>query len=140
MIIDANVVLRAFFPDEAQAQAQMVLRDHVAGRLRLAAPALLPYELSNAVWHAERRGRISRIQADEILEAMVGLNIEIIPQSWGVMLPIARKFDCSGYDAAYLALAQLQDQPLLTGDLHLFNAVHSQFDWVLWIENYPNQE
>ena len=49
MIVDANVLLRAFFPDEAQAHAQAVVREHVAGRMHLKAPSLLPYELTNAV-------------------------------------------------------------------------------------------
>ena len=140
MIIDANVILRAFFPDEAQMQAQAVVRHHVAGRTHLAAPALLPYELSNAVWQAERRGRITRAQADEVLQAMAGLDIEIVPQAWAVMLPLARQFDRSAYDAAYLTLAQETSQPLLTGDLRLFNAVHAHLDWVLWIEDYPTEE
>lgn len=136
MIVDANVVLRAFFPDEAQSKAQAVIREHVAGRVHLMAPALLPYELSNAVWQAERRGRITPDQADEILHAMAELDIEIVSQTWGVMLPLARLFDRSAYDAAYLTLAQDSGQPLLTGDLRLFNAVHEQLDWVLWIEDY----
>jgi predicted nucleic acid-binding protein len=81
MIVDANAILRAFFSDEAQAQAQAVVREHVIGRIHLSAPALLPYELSNAVWRAERLGRVTRTQADEILQAMVDLDIEIIPQA-----------------------------------------------------------
>jgi len=137
MIVDANVILRAFFPDEAQEQAQALVGEHIAGRIKLLAPALLPYELSNAVWQAERRGRISRTQADEVLQAMAGLEIEIIAQTWGVMLPLARQFDRSAYDAAYLVLAQETGQPLLTGDLRLYNAVHTSLDWVLWIEDYP---
>jgi predicted nucleic acid-binding protein len=137
MIVDANVILRAFFPDEAQAHAQAVVREHVVGRIRLKAPALLPYELSNAVWQAERRGRIASPQADEIIQAMTGLEIEIIPQAWGVTLPLARQFNCSAYDAAYLTLAKDSGEELVTGDLRLYNAVHPHLDWVLWIEDYP---
>jgi predicted nucleic acid-binding protein len=140
MIVDASVILRAFFPDEAQVQAQAVVREHVAGRIHLMAPALLPYELSNAVWQAERRGRITRPQADEVLQAMAGLDIEIVPQVWGVMLPLARQFDRSAYDAAYLTLAQETGQPLITGDLRLYNAVHAHIDWVLWIGDYHTEE
>ena len=136
MIVDANIILRAFFPDEAQVNAQAVIREHVAGRVHLMAPALLPYELSNAVWQAERRGRIPRVQADEILQAMAGLDIEIVHQTWGVMLPLARQFNRSAYDAAYLTLAQDTGQQFITGDLRLYNAVHSQLNWVLWIEDY----
>ncbi len=136
MIIDASVVLRAFFPDEAQAQAQIILRSHINGDLKLQAPALLPYELSNAVWQAERRQRITRDQAEEILQVMGELDIEVIQQEPGEMLPMARQFDRSAYDAAYLSLAHKTGQKLLTGDLRLYNAVHPQLDWVLWIEDY----
>ena len=140
MIVDANVLLRAFFPDEAQGQAQAVVREHVARRIHLMAPALLPYELCNAVWQAERRGRVTRPQADEVLHAMAGLEIEIIPQSWGAQLPLAREFDRSAYEAAYLALALATSQPLVTGDERLYNAVHAHLDWVLWIEDYLAEE
>ena len=140
MIVDASVVLRAFFPDEAQSQAQAVIREHVAKRINLKAPALLPYELSNAVWQAERRGRISREQSEEILAAMTGLEIDIVGQTWGEMLPLARKFGRSAYDAAYLALGQATGETLITGDKRLYNAVHNELDWVIWIEDYPTRE
>ncbi len=139
MIVDANVILQAFFPDEAQVQAQAVVGEHTAGQLRLKAPALLPYELSNAVRQAERRGRISASQGDELLQAMRDLEIEILTQAWGEMLPLARQYDRSAYDAAYLTLAQQLDEPFITGDLRLYNAVHRHLDWVLWIGDYPTE-
>jgi predicted nucleic acid-binding protein len=136
MIIDASVMLSAFFPDEAQPQAQAVIREYVAGRLPLKAPALLPYELANAVWQAERRGRISHLQADQIIKAFAGLEIEILPQEWGEMLPFARKYDRSAYDAAYLALSEKTGEPLITGDERLYNAIHKEFNRLIWIGDY----
>ena len=56
------------------------------------------------------------------------------------MLPMARKFSLSAYDAAYLALALDSNQPLITGDKRLYNAVHAHLDWVLWIEAYHPEE
>ena len=140
MIIDANVILRAFFPDQAQEQAQAVVRDHVVGQLVLKAPDLLPYELANAVWQAQRRGRLTAAQAQEIIQAMEGLHIEIVPLGWGEMLPLAHRFDRSAYDAAYLFLAERLGEPLITGDERLYNAVHPHLDWVLWLGAYPGQE
>lgn len=43
MIADANALLRAFFPDEAQAQAQAGVGAHVSGRIQLKALDRLPY-------------------------------------------------------------------------------------------------
>jgi predicted nucleic acid-binding protein len=139
MIVDASVILRAFFPDEAQVKAQALVRDHVAGRVQLKAPALLPYELGNAVLKAERRGRISSEQSAQIIDALRGLNIEIFPLEWGEMLPQARRFQCSAYDAAYLVLAERLSEPLVTGAERLYNAVQSHLDWVQWISDYPAQ-
>ena len=136
MIVDASVLLHAFLPDEIQPNALAVVRDHVLGRQQLKAPALLPYELSNAVWQAERRGRITRSQADRIILSFSRLDIEIISQSWGEMLPLARQLGRSAYDAAYLALAQATGQPLITADERLYQAVHAHLDWVLWIADY----
>lgn len=140
MIVDANVILRAFFPDEVQEKAQALLRDHVVGGLQLKAPSLLPYELSNAIWQAERRQRISSQQADEIIAAVEGLQIEILLLDMGEMLPMARQFDRSAYDAAYLTLANKLDEQLITGDERPWNAVHSHLDWVVWIEEYGEGE
>jgi len=55
------------------------------------------------------------------------------PVSWRQIWPLARRFDRSAYDAAYLALAQARDEPLVTGDLRLYNAVRDHLDWVRWI-------
>jgi predicted nucleic acid-binding protein len=135
MIIDASVLLSAFFPDESQEQAQAILHAHVTGLEWLKAPALAVYEVSNAVWQAERRKRISSDQADEILRTVAGLDIELISLEWGEMLPMRRQYNCSAYDAAYLCLAQRCGEELVTGDRHLYNAVKDRLDWVTWMGN-----
>jgi predicted nucleic acid-binding protein len=137
MIVDASVLLHAFLPDEIQSNALAVVRDHVSGRLHLKAPALLPYELANAVWQAERRGRLTRSQADRVMQAFNDLDIEIISQAWGGMLLLARQYERSAYDAAYLQLAQELGEKLITCDQRLYHAVHEHLDWVLWLEDYP---
>ncbi len=136
MIVDASVILNAFFPDEDQAQAQDLIRDHVIGRAELAAPNLLLYEVTNAVVVARRRERISDEQAEDILSSFESLGIALRPVDWQRMLPLAIRFDRSAYDAAYLALAGATGQPLVTGDLRMYNAVHEHLDWVQWIGDY----
>ncbi|MGD8794852.1 MAG: type II toxin-antitoxin system VapC family toxin [Anaerolineae bacterium] len=133
MIVDASVILSAFFPDEEQAQAQALIRDHVIGRVQLMAPNLLIYEVTNAIVQAQRQGRISEEQAEDILSAFEKLSITLRAVTWQQMLPLAVRFDRSAYDAAYLTLAEVTGQPLVTGDRRMYNAVHEQLDWVQWI-------
>jgi len=85
---------------------------------------------------ARRRGRIDDEQADDILSSFDGLRIALMPVSWQQMLPLAVRFDRSAYDAAYLALAEVTGQPLVTGDARMYNAVREQLDWVRWIGDY----
>jgi predicted nucleic acid-binding protein len=139
MIVDASVLLHAFLPDEVQPNALALVREHVSGRLQLKAPALLPYELSNAVWQAERRGRINLDQVERVIKSFANLEIDLIPQGWGEMLPLARQFGLNAYDAAYLALAQQLGEAFITGDLRLYHAVHPRLEWVLWIGDYPTE-
>lgn len=137
MIVDASVVLSAFFSDEDQVRAQSLIRDHVMGRVELVAPTLLLYEVTNAVVQARRRGRISDEQAVNVLTSFEGLGIALRPVTWQQILPIALRFDRSAYDAAYLALAEMTERPLITGDRRMYNAVHNRLDWVQWIGEYP---
>lgn len=140
MIIDASVLLQALFPDENQPNAQAVIRDHVAGRVHLAAPDLLFYELSNACLMANRRWRISPADAEAVLLAIEELGIATEPVSWRQILPLARRFERSAYDGAYLGLAESTGQPLVTGDIRLYHAVHPALDWVRWIGDYRTTE
>lgn len=133
MIIDASVLLSAFFPDETQPQAQALIRAHVSQHQHLKAPDLLPYEVTNAIWQAERRGRISSQQADQILASIRGLEIELLPVRWGECLPLARQFNRSAYDAAYLLLAETLHEKMATSDLRLYHAVKEQLDYVVFI-------
>lgn len=139
MIVDASVVLGAFFPDEEQAEAQALIRDHVIGRLQLIAPTLLLYKVTHAVVQAKRQRRITDEQTQGILSSIEGLGIALRPVAWPQMLSLALRFGCSAYDAAYLALAQATDQPLVTGDLRLYHAVREHLNWVKWIGDYQGE-
>jgi predicted nucleic acid-binding protein len=136
MIVDANVILSAFFPDEDQLQAQSITREHVMGRAELVAPTLLLHEVTNAVVQARRQGRISDEQAKQILTSFEGLRVALRPVTWQQVLPLALRSDRSAYDAACLALAETSEQPLPTADRRPYNAVHGHLHWVQWMGDY----
>lgn len=136
MVIDASVLLRAFLPDEQQPQAQAIVRGFVAGQIGLLAPTLLPYEVTNAIWQAIRRARLTNEQGETILDAFTDLQIPLATVSWKQALPLARQFNRSVYDAAYLGLAQMSGQVFITADERLYNAVRPHLPWVQWLDTY----
>jgi predicted nucleic acid-binding protein len=137
MIIDANVILRAFFPDESgQAQAHALIHDYVMGAVPILVPTLLPYEVTNAVLQAVRRTRIGEEQAREILEAFGDLRLPVLPVAPMKMLEAARRYDCSAYDAAYLALADDVGTTFVTGDRRLYSLVSPHLSSVTTLDDY----
>jgi predicted nucleic acid-binding protein len=54
------------------------------------------------------------------------------------MHPLAREFNLSAYDAAYLTLAQRVGESLVTGDKRLYNAVKDKLEWAVWMGDYRN--
>lgn len=137
MIVDASVILMAFFPDEVgQVQAQALLRAHALGAIELRSPDLLAYEVTNAVLQAVRRQRISLETAQEILAAFKALMISLEPVSPAAVLAMAHRFERSAYDAAYMTLAETLGTQFITGDRRLFNAVSEALPWVLWLGDY----
>lgn len=136
MIIDASVLISAYFPDETIPQAQELIRRHLLGGAPLRAPRLLLYEVTNVVWQAERRKRINSIQGDRILHSIVGLSLAFYDTTATDALVLARKYNCSAYDAAYLALASRLQEPLITGDARLYRAASKDFSWITWIQDY----
>jgi predicted nucleic acid-binding protein len=83
-------------------------------------PSLWRLELRNALLAAERRGRLSNGQVNDLLADLRSLPIEIVPSSpriddeWEITL--ARKYGLSVYHAAYLELAVRNAALLMTRD------------------------
>ncbi len=99
--------------------------DEVARRVleRVAAsgacvPALWEFEIANSLRSAERRGRIAEAGISHALSAFAQLPItrNTSPLDSQRVISLAREFDLSVYDAAYLELAIRLNAPLATRD------------------------
>ena len=79
-----------------------------------------PFEVTNALLDAERRGRVNAAQQAEFLERLrqLPIHIEHRPAVWlgQQILPLARVHRLTAYDAAYLELASREGMPLATMD------------------------
>lgn len=117
-VIDASVTLAWCFADESSEAADAVL-ERLQDESALA-PAHWPLEVANALWTAERRGRLTASDRPRLHSLLAGLPVDIAPVElstalWGVS-ETARAYDLSAYDAAYLDLALVRGLRLATVD------------------------
>ena len=136
LVLDASVVLKWYLPDEKCGQEALdILGQYVAGNVALIAPAILPYEVLNALLVAERMCRIEEEVTEEAFDGFLELGIELLDPflDYAHILSLARSFQRSVYDASYLSLAKRNKVNFVTGDKRLYNAVKDELKWVKWI-------
>lgn len=124
VVIDASVALAWCFQDEASHYADDVLVA-LEGHAMLI-PALWPIEITNALLVAERRKRVKESAIRRFVELLEGLTIvmasQSITESVSNILPLAREYSLSAYDATYLHVALRHTAPLATLDNSLQKA------------------
>ena len=85
----------------------------------LAAPHLVLFETANVLRRHARRGVLSEDQAALAHAELVTLPVELWPYDQVARRAWQLRANASVYDAAYLALAELLDAPLVTLDAGL---------------------
>ncbi len=116
IVLDASAMLELLLDTEPGARvADRVL----ARRESLHAPHLIDLEVAHVVHRFERLGEITSRKASEALQDLVHLTLQ--RHGHAVLLGRVRELrhSCSTYDAAYVALAEALDAPLLTRDARL---------------------
>ncbi len=116
IVIDASVALAWCFPDEASDYADAVLV--ALEDRRVIVPAIWPVEITNALLVGERRKRIRQPEVRRFVELLKGLDIledgQPFADTVSNILPLAREYDLSAYDAAYLDVAVRHGAALAT--------------------------
>ena len=86
---------------------------------RLLGPALLPFETTNVVRRLVQRGVLDETSAHLALADLADLALRQWPHQSLAERIWALRDNLSSYDAAYVALAELTDAPLITLDRRL---------------------
>jgi predicted nucleic acid-binding protein len=134
--VDASVVIRLVAdPSDEKVRA---LWEQWDGEVReLAAPTLLFYEVSNALFQYQRAGLMSASSVAVALEAALSLPVELYGGSdlHRLAVDMAQRFSLPAlYDAHYLALAESLGAELWTADARLGRAVGDELWWVHVVE------
>ena len=105
----------------------MDLGELIATHDTILSPWLLWAELRNILIVTERRGRLPLGVADQLLEAVDGLQIilDTVPSNAGV-LALSRRHDLTVYDALYLDLALRRGAAIATFDNRLAQAARAE--------------
>jgi predicted nucleic acid-binding protein len=118
VVVDASVALAWCFPDETSDYADGVLVA-LEGKTILV-PAVWSLEITNAVLVGERRKRLNQPDVQQFTTLLESLSpvqdSQPAANHVNQVLPIARTYGLSAYDAAYLELSIRHTAPLATLD------------------------
>jgi len=124
IVIDASVALAWCFPDEASDYADSVLL--AVENQTVFVPAIWAVEIANALLVGEWRKRIRQSEVRRFIDLIKDLRViedgQPFADTVSNVLPLAREYDLSAYDAAYLDVAVRHEIPLATFDRALQRA------------------
>ena len=135
-VIDASVAVKWFIPEiHSQAAARLL-----SGKRSLYTPDLIYAEVGNTLWKKWKR---SELRPEEVLAVLEDFKrfplistscVSLAETSWAIVEKIAITF----YDAFYVALAFLEDCPMITADNKLRRSlINNPFGiQVIWIEDF----
>ncbi len=123
VVVDASVITK-WFLEEEYSDKVLKLRDYIGGSFQIVVPALLEYEVLNAL-------RYSRVYSHEELKN-IGLALnkygfdthELEGELKAKTIALALEHNITIYDASYVALAETLNTRLYTADNEL-------------VENFP---
>jgi predicted nucleic acid-binding protein len=141
MVVDASVMLSAYFPDEdTHLKAQTLMRDYALDMINLIAPVFARYEIINSCHVAARRGRFPKSRACEIADEIISTEICRDEElSCSEIMEVSEKYGISIYDGIYVAMAGNHRVPLITADRKLYEKVRQSENGIIWIGDYRSR-
>ena len=118
IVVDASIVASALGDDGADGERA---RGRLLGQ-RLAAPELIDLEVASGWRRAARAGRLGGKRASQALNDLAALPLARAPHQPLIGRIWELRDNLTPYDAAYVALAEMLQAPLITADRRLAQA------------------
>ncbi len=138
-VVDANVLVKLFFPEPGWQIARALLRVSVGAAPAIRAiPEFTYLECANVFWKWVRRGLVPVDLARALLPDLLALPLQVWPvtELSEPALAVALALDVTVYDAAYLALADRLSIPLITADAALVQKAGGPSDRLRLLESF----
>lgn len=118
VVVDANLLVVLVLDDKRAPLVETKMREWATAGETLHAPALMPYEVANALVRAAVAGHLATEVIADVWATISAVPVTLHPLRNGPeVIAIAQRLGRqSGYDAAYVALAQSLDTELWTLD------------------------
>jgi predicted nucleic acid-binding protein len=138
LIPDASVIAKLYFPEERRELAYALLADADRTGEQLLAPHILASELVNIARRKMRRDGVSLDDAAEAIDRFLRLPIEYRaePEIYRGAILLTERYSLSGFDAQYVALAQLVGCDLWVDDDRMLNAIAGRLRFVRRLADY----
>ena len=139
IVVDASVVVKWYILEEDRSQALKIREDYIDGLVELAAPALMPFEVLNAIRYSSDGldyGKLAEI-AESL--SLYGFELHHLEGEYArLTASIALENGITVYDASYVALAKVLDTTLYTADERLLGKLKGDHSGVVRsLAEYP---
>jgi len=126
IVLDASVILKWIFDDEAGAEPAASLKDaHVSGHEIVAVPDLLFYEIGNVLATKTRLTEAAIAEAFSLLWEFSLERFDLGLEEFQGGLVLSRKYKITLYDAAYVELSRRLKCTFVTADKKLHEKIKS---------------
>lgn len=139
VVCDSGILLATVLPETYSTQALALLHQWEQKDIRLAAPALLRYEVVSVIRKSVYRNILpvdDAVQKRDILLAQpvrIYLDDTLLRRAYD----LATQYNLPAtYDAQYLAVAERLECELWTADERLYNALRPSINTVKWLGQY----
>ncbi|MEM2971983.1 MAG: type II toxin-antitoxin system VapC family toxin [Candidatus Bathyarchaeia archaeon] len=123
VVLDASVIAKWYLKEKYSEQALKLRDNYISGRITIAAPVILEYEVLNALKYS---GAYSEQELVDVARSLNKYGFEywrLKGELKNETIKAAVKYSITIYDAGYLALATLMKTPFYTADEELLNRI-----------------
>lgn len=125
LVLDASVIAKWFFQEEKTDLALDLLEKHKSAENKINAPILLLFEFGNTFVNKFREDINTKTEFNRGITDLLSIDVNFIDsneENLKQTYAIARKYQITFYDAAYLACAQKLNCGFVTADKKLYAA------------------
>jgi len=141
VVVDTSIAIKWVLHESDTPTAEALLEEWNSKQIKIFAPSLLIYEVTNALYQKARRGEINLERVKEALSAMTFMGITFeLSANFALSTQaaeLASRFSLPAtYDAHYLALAENRGCELWTADTRMWNSLQGKLVWVRWLSDF----